>query len=471
MAKVQKITISNLKAIGEFAADFKGCTAIVTGGNNKGKSTLLRSLPDRIHGITPGVILKQGTKEGMTEWALTTGERLVWSFEEKPNRKGENTFYEKLIYITKDNIKGSLTRELCLRYFPPVFDVDEFLTSQPKIQRAKLQKLVGLDFTDIDSRYQKAYEEREGKNRRALEEKIHFEKMTMPEQVQPVSIEDLKKRKDDIRADLNQLYLSNKAHNEKLRNDYLAEVERILREHNESVEATRKEVDDYNKVNEELRDRYTRAKGFQEALQALGFDGEDLKAFIYELLGGLREDKTYPVTVEPSLPIEPTYVKEMPDNGPLLRIEEEINKAIETNHQAEEWVKWDNQRKEMLATKEEAEEANRKVVAIEFEKMEMIRNAKLPEGFGFDDDGITYNGLPFTKEQLSSSGIYIAALKLASMTLGEVRTLHFDASFLDKKSLLDIEAWAQKEDLQLLIERPDFEGGEIEYQLICEQAK
>ena len=97
--------------------------------------------------------------------------------------------------------------------------------------------------------------------------------------------------------------------------------------------------------------------------------------------------------------------------------------------------------------------------------MAMIKSAPLPEGFGFTDDGITYNKLPFTREQLSSSGIYIAALKLASMNLGEVKTLHFDASFLDKNSLADIEKWANDNGLQLLIERPDFEGGEIEYEL------
>ena len=90
----------------------------------------------------------------------------------------------------------------------------------------------------------------------------------------------------------------------------------------------------------------------------------------------------------------------------------------------------------------------------------------MPDGFGFDDDGITYNGFAFNKEQLSSSGIYIAALKLAALGLGEVKTLHFDASFLDKNSLAEIETWANDNNLQLLIERPDFEGGEIEYQII-----
>lgn len=90
----------------------------------------------------------------------------------------------------------------------------------------------------------------------------------------------------------------------------------------------------------------------------------------------------------------------------------------------------------------------------------------MPEGFCFDDDGITYKGLPFNKESLSSSAIYIAALKLAALGLGEVKMLHFDASYLDKNSLAEIEDWAKENDLQLLIERPDFDGGEIEYQLI-----
>lgn len=90
----------------------------------------------------------------------------------------------------------------------------------------------------------------------------------------------------------------------------------------------------------------------------------------------------------------------------------------------------------------------------------------MPEGFGFTDEGITYNGFAFNKDQLSSSEIYISALKLAACGLGEVKTLHFDASFLDKNSLAEIEKWATENDLQLLIERPDFEAGEIEYHLI-----
>jgi hypothetical protein len=156
----------------------------------------------------------------------------------------------------------------------------------------------------------------------------------------------------------------------------------------------------------------------------------------------------------------------MPDNAELLQAEEKINTANEANRKAQVYHDWLKQKDNVAAKSQFAGDADILVKTIETERMNMIKSAKMPEGFGFSEDGITYNGLSFTREQLSSSGIYIAALKLAAMTLGDVRTLHFDASFLDKISLADIEAWAITEDLQLLIERPDFEGGEIEYQLL-----
>ena len=111
-------------------------------------------------------------------------------------------------------------------------------------------------------------------------------------------------------------------------------------------------------------------------------------------------------------------------------------------------------------------DADKEVKRIEADKFDAVKNSSLPEGFAFDGDKVTYEGVPFNKQSLSSSGIYIAALKLATVGLGEVRALHFDASYLDKNSLKEIEVWADKNKLQLLIERPDFEAGEIEYQII-----
>jgi hypothetical protein len=96
----------------------------------------------------------------------------------------------------------------------------------------------------------------------------------------------------------------------------------------------------------------------------------------------------------------------------------------------------------------------------------MINNANIPEEFEFTDEGVKYQGLPLQSNQISSSGKYIAALKLGSMVMGDVKAMYFDASFLDKNSLAKVQEWADKNDYQLLIERPDFEGGEIRYEIV-----
>ncbi len=122
--------------------------------------------------------------------------------------------------------------------------------------------------------------------------------------------------------------------------------------------------------------------------------------------------------------------------------------------------------KEGQKAREEAEEADQKVKAIEQEKQEAIAEADFPEGFDIDENGLTYNGFPLSEKQISTSSKYIAALKLGAMVLGKVKTLHFDASSLDNNSLFEVQQWADGKDLQLLIERPDFDGGDIKYELI-----
>jgi hypothetical protein len=115
---------------------------------------------------------------------------------------------------------------------------------------------------------------------------------------------------------------------------------------------------------------------------------------------------------------------------------------------------------------EKATKKDEEVKAIQDEKTKMISEAKLPKEFSFSGDSILYNGLPFSNNQLSSSAKYIAALKLGVLSLGKVRSIHFDASFLDNISLNEILIWANENDLQLLIERPDLDGGDIKYEII-----
>lgn len=444
MSKIKRITVSNLKAVSQMSADFNGCTAIITGGNNKGKTSFLRSLFDRVRGVKPDAVLKQGETEGFAEAELTTGEKLKWEF----NDKGKG-FKEKLTYISDKDIKSPLTVELRTKFLPDIFDVDKFLQDAPAKQKKTLQQLVGIDFADVDARYKSAYDARESKNRRAHEEKILLEGLSVPPKVDPVDLNELTNKKSSLRDELNKQYLANKSHNEQLRNDWRKLCNDMLFD-----------VDTFNGIQNEKAQIVARANQALSDLRILGYEGNEVYEFIEVAKSSVEPLKTY---IEPP---QPDYIEEIPDRSELDAIDQQILDATKTNEAAKLHTDYLSQKQKTETAKSQAEEADTLVKSIEKERMDLIKSAKMPEGFGFVDDGITYNGLSFTREQLSSSGIYIAALKLAAMTLGEVKALHFDASFLDKNSLGEIEKWAESEDLQLLIERPDFEGGEIEYQLL-----
>jgi hypothetical protein len=152
-------------------------------------------------------------------------------------------------------------------------------------------------------------------------------------------------------------------------------------------------------------------------------------------------------------------------------IQDEINamseKLVEFNNYERNLKEYQNWVTNITQLDADKEKYNAIIDAIQEEKLAMIKSAKIPEDFEFSEDGLLYKGLPLTDTQISSSAKYISALKLGSLVLGKIRTMHFDASYLDKFSLAEIQVWADQNDLQLLIERPDYEAGEIKYEIIC----
>lgn len=441
MSKIQRVFLKNFKAIDQFEADFKGCTAILTAGNNRGKTSFLKGIPDRIRFIRPSVITKQGTDEGKGELILDSGERFVWEFD----KDGK----DKLTFFTSDGIKSNFTKEVGQKYFPAVFDIDKFLQSSPTQQAAQLQKIVGIDFTEIDARYLKAYNDRTEKNRDA--EKFHakLSQMQEPEHVSPVDVVALQQKKEVERTRLNDLYRANKAKNEALRTEYTAKKEAASVEYHKALQ---------EKAN--LEANVAAAKRHLEGLQALGYSGNEVGVFIQGMPAVME-------VVDRSLEIAvPEYVQEIPDDSQLQAIEKQLLEAFENNAKAKAYQDFIDYKREVAAAKEIADEADRLVKDIEEERLAMIRSANFPEGIEIRPDGIFVDGFPLDRNQISTSKLYCAALRIASIGLGEVKTLYFDASFLDKNTLSEIHDWAEKQDLQLLIERPDYEGGEIRYELI-----
>lgn len=442
---IKKIAVNNLKAISHLEADFKGCTAIIIGANNKGKSTFLRGIIDRIRGIKPELIVKQGEKEGTGTIELTTGEKFMWEFDI------EGT--DKLTFYTKDGDKTKVTKDIAAQFFPPSFDIDKFLNSEPRKQSAQLQKIVGLDFTEIDNRYRLAYEDRTEKNREA--ERFHAKLIEMFEcpQVDFVSLAGLQEEKAKEKAAWDKLYLENKGYNDNIRKAWQDAKVKI----DEEVRIFNKEQD-------------IKAEKLKDVLALY----ENLKVFGYPDHQAIFQwiEKTFP-EAEPHkkavdlYPKEPEYIKELPDDTKMKEIDDRIFKASQINAEAQKYKEYVEYKQSVADAKEDAFRADEVVQSIYKERRAMIESAKMPKGLSFNDEGIILvDGFLLDKAQISTSKLYCAALRMASLNLGEVRTLYFDASPLDKNTLSEVEQWAEENGLQLLIERSDYEAGEIRYEIV-----
>ena len=108
MSKIQRIFIKNIKAITEQELVLGGCSALITAGNNKGKTTLLTALPNRLMSKRPGQVVKKNETEGRAEIELTTGEKFIWEVTEDK---------EKLTFITSEGLKKPCVKEISRRYF------------------------------------------------------------------------------------------------------------------------------------------------------------------------------------------------------------------------------------------------------------------------------------------------------------------------------------------------------------------
>ncbi len=437
--KIESISVRNLKAISEMDANFGGCTAIITGSNNKGKSSFLTAIADRIRGLSPEHILKENESEGKAEMILTSGDKFIWEFDDEKK--------DKLTFISRDGLKTRSTKEINERFFKPVFDIDKFLNSSPKEQSKMLQAIAGIDLTDILAEYKAAYDHRTGCNAVYKQASAAVTSLGTVDPVETVDTESIKAKIKEEEAILTSLAEEARQKNEEAMQKWEAE---------NKVHLTR--LASENTLRQNQREKRDQAQELSHKLFLLGYESEDLTKWIESL------PYLDPLPIEPLE--SPSFGLLMQDRTKIEELQAQLDSAEQTNTKAAEYLKYLSAVQAVDAAALKAKEADTKVKEVEARKQQMLQEAKFPDGIELTEEGITVEGLPLDKKQISTSKLYCAALKIASMQLGVVRSLHFDASPLDRNTLNDIQKWAENNDLQLLIERPSFEEQEIQYEII-----
>lgn len=187
--KVKRIKVQNVKAIKDQELNLNGSTAIIMAGNNKGKSTLLKTLKDRLLKLKPDQLVRHGETEGLYVMEMTDGSRIEWELSTK-TKAGE-----KMTLISKDGNKTSAITDIIKWFGPSNFDIDKFLNATPAAQRKTLEALLGLDFSSLDEKYGKAVEERKDANRDVERLEVNYKgKVVDPElALEPTPTDELEK--------------------------------------------------------------------------------------------------------------------------------------------------------------------------------------------------------------------------------------------------------------------------------------
>ncbi len=430
--KIKSISVKNFKALDEQEMTFDGASAIITAGNNKGKSSILNGLISRFRGEKPEFIVKKGEAKGENIMELTDGSVIKWSFTEK-TEKFQFTTPEQLV------VKTGVLKAIGKRYFGEKFDIDKFINASKNEQLKQVQRLVGIDLTELDLEYKKIYEQRTDANKEM--KRIIALDTKLPEEVSEPNIQVLKEQKSELETK-----------NSALKSDWKT-----------NNEAHQKEITDFNTNVQSAIDAKKEYSDAQTELEkhkgkAIG-NFIDFKA-LEKAINSLPEIKEMKVI---TTLVEPKYHSFVEIDQKIETAFGEKSKFDNYEKDLKSYNKWVKSGKDQRVR---IDSLNEKLSKIKAEKVEVIKNSNLPEDFEINDEGLLYKGLPLDHNQISSSAKYICALKLGVLFLGEIKSIHFDCSFLDKNSLQEVQDWAKTQDLQLLIERADFEAGGIQYNII-----
>lgn len=309
----------------------------------------------------------------------------------------------KLELLSAEGLKMQTPKEVIKRLTGAGmdFNIDTFLSMAPKPRRELLEKIAGVDLSEFNQQEKEQEEERRlaNANAKAAEARVKpfDEKLAEKEVVD--TTEAVAKLKEMTEA-----------------NAAKERVETGITQRNKRLTEIQEEIAKLTKESEEKKDDIKKGEEWLKANP------------------GFTEDQ---VEAQEELISQADNIKE------AKRLKAEKETFDELKQKATEI---DNTIKELRKKKDDA-----------------IKAAKLPaDGLAFDtdSDSLLIDGLPFEDSQIAHSRKLIAAVQIAASMLGDIKYLHFDGAALDKKSADKILEWAEKNDLQLCLERPLWEGGD-----------
>lgn len=411
-SKLVRLEAENIKRLSVVEIDVNGQPVICIGGRNgQGKSSTLDAIEYALGG-KPSVSMpiRNGEKKARTV-VETTDLIVTRTFTASGSQLKVTTKDGKPVASPQamlDKLVGQLA-----------FDPLAFSNMKAKEQAETLRGLVGLDFSVLDEERKQAFEDRTAVNR-------EYKNLTAQAEGMP--------RHPDAPAEEVSIADLNEALETKMEENQQNERRRALLTESQKVcDAHRARID---QIKVQIRD-------LQEQLEC---EKEELHE---DILGcALLEEE----------------VADLKDHD-LSGIREQIRNAEATNTA----VRDNKRRMEILSQAEKKEavsaELSRLITDIDATKERMLSESPMPvEGLSFDENGVTYNDIPFdqcsTAERLRVS-VAMGLAQSPDLKLMLIR----DGSSLDRDSLSMVKQMAEEAGATIMIERV---GDGEEVQIVIE---
>jgi len=394
--------VSNFLRVESFDYQFDGKSVKLAGKNGAGKTSLLHAIWAACHGkkAVPKDPRHNGEKTG--EIVLDLGELTI-----------KRTFTEKNTYLTvttKDGLKPKNPQVLLDRLVGTIaLDPHAFMELAPKPQMEKAATIAGVadKIEKVDALLATVEEDRRFANRQARDLSGALNAMPEPECDGTVQdTEGLEKQIDDARA----------------ANDAVSDADKSLEYINSGIDDIKQFVKATKRELTELAEKLAKAKEDQSDAKR----AKTAAAAKVKKIGSVDDIRAELETIRAS--------------NEAVR-QDEVSRSL-----------YDQKHEEYAEAKKAADALDERVKKGRAKREDIIKNANLPvDGIDFSEDGLVYNGHPFTQashaEQLRVSiGILMAqnpGLRLLTIK---------DASLMDADSWKVVEKLGKEYKFQVIYE-------------------
>lgn len=400
-----------MKIIQLIAENVKGIKAVnitpdehfqqISGKNGQGKTSVLDSIWLALAGKDASKGTNKPIREGQDSAFATVD---LGDLKVTRKWKGDKTTLEVL---SKDGAKFNSPQGMLDQMIGKLsFDPLAFSNLDDKKQKETLQSLVGIDFSKLDQQRKMLYEDRTDTNRDRDKHKGLLDKLPFPKDDLP--LEELKA--SDV---INQITESQK-------------VIQTNESKRKELDALRSKVLDITKEIEELEN----------------------------LLLEKKEQKQY-ITAQGKALKEEVALLSDPD---VSEYQNKLEKIEETNRHIREVNEYKKVKKDYELCVQESEQFTTQIKEIDRTKEDTLQSAEFPiDGLSFDENGVTYNNIPF--KQCSAAERLKVSMAMAMALNPKLRVIRIlDGSLLDTDNIKLIRDMAKEKDYQVWVEVVDESG-------------